>query len=93
MNRQPSLFSENPRVQLVVDDETDAAGNDEGRHRQVYDRVALVSEQAVAEQGVTAVVEGRDGEIDGVEERLVRREILRQAEPEQEGARGLVQEG
>ena len=81
-----------PHVQLVVDDEPEPAGHDEPHHGEVDDRVPLVGHEVVAEEREAGVVEGRNGVEDGLEQRIARRKILREAGPEQKGARALIEE-
>ncbi len=81
-----SLFWHPPetRDDLMLDDEADPPEDDEPHDGQVDDPVPPVGHQAVRKEGVAAVVEGRDGVVEGVEEGRGRRKILRKTDEQKE---------
>ncbi len=93
VHREPSLAAPQAHEQLVVHDEADAAGHDEPHHREVDQHVPLEGHQAVGEQRVAAVVEGRHGVVDRLVERLAGRQVLAEPRPEQQGAGRLAAGG
>ncbi len=93
MKREPLLMSPEPRDHFVLDDETDPPQDDERHHREIDEPVAPVRHQVVREERVAAVVEGRDGVVQGVEEGRGRREIPGEADEQEDRPRGLDDEG
>ena len=87
VKRKPLLRSPEPAMTSCWTMKPIPPEDDEPHHGEVDDPVPLVRDQVVRKEGVAAVVEGRDGMVDGVEEGRRRRKILGETDERGSGSR------
>ena len=81
VEREPLLQSpQEASITSILDDEADPPQDDESHDGQVDQPVPPVGHQAVRKEGVAAIVEGRHGVVEGMEEGRRRRKILCEAD-------------